>query len=258
MSKMSMIDPTDRDALAELMTRYVLGDLGDDEARAMRRLARERPAVAAELDRLQRTLDLIPYAAVAAPPPDLRARILAAVPAQPSRTVPSPIDARRPPATAAQPAPRVLTLARVVGSIAALLIVALAWDGQRVRQELALERDVAMTLQQPNVVQQFALHGTGISLAAGTVVLDLDAKRAAVAIHGLPALPQGQVYRLWARIADASIPCGQFNADANDIVRSQFTIPVDAYTSPVRQLFLNVEPAEQAAQPVGRTVMVST
>ena len=116
---------------------------------------------------------------------------------------------------------------------------------------------LATTLQQPNVVQQFALRGTGISLAAGSIVLDLDAKRAAVAIRGLSTLPPGQVYRLWARIGDGTVPCGQFNADADGVVRSQFTIPVDAYTSPVQQLFLNVEPAEQGAQPVGPTVMVS-
>jgi anti-sigma factor RsiW len=252
-----MIDPTDQDALEDLMTRYVLGDLRDDEAQAMRRLVRERPDLAAELDRLQRTFELIPYAAVTPPPPALRSRILDAVPENP-RALPSSIrDARRPPAEARRSA-RVVTLARLVGSIAALLIVALAWDSHRVRQELALQRDVATTLQQPNVVQQFALRGTGISLAAGSVVLDLDAKRAAVAIRGLPTLPPGQVYRLWARIGDGSVPCGQFNAGADGVVRSQFTIPVDAYTSPVQQLFLNVEPAEQGAQPVGPTVMVST
>lgn len=252
-----MIDPTDRDALEDLMTRYVLGDLQDDEAQAMRRLVRERPDLATELDRLRRTFELIPYAAVTPPPPDLRSRILDAVPENP-RALPSSIrDARRPPGEARRSA-RVVTLARVVGSIAALLIVALAWDSHRVRQELALQRDVATTLQQPNVVQQFALRGTGISLAAGSIVLDLDAKRAAVAIRGLPTLPPGQVYRLWARIGDGSVPCGQFNADADGVVRSQFTIPVDAYTSPVQQLFLNVEPAEQGAQPVGPTVMVST
>ncbi len=97
-----------------------------------------------------------------------------------------------------------------------------------------------------------------MSLAVGTAVLDLDAKRAAVVIRGLPKLPAGQVYRLWARVGDGTVPCGQFNADEHGTVVSQFTIPVDAYTSPVRQLFLNVEPAEQGPQPVGRTVMTST
>ena len=46
--------------------------------------------------------------------------------------------------------------------------------------------------------------------------------------------------------------------DEHGSVVSQFTIPVDAYTSPVRELFLNVEPAAQGPQPVGETVMTST
>jgi anti-sigma-K factor RskA len=253
-----MIDPTDRDALEDLMTRYVLGELEDDETRELERLARQRPALRDEIGRLRRTLGLVPYAEVAPPPPDLRARVLAAAEAQagaaPRATV-TPLAGRD---RLAGRRGRVLTATRVVGSIAAALIVALAWDGQRLRQELALQRDVTTTLQQPNVVRQFALHGTGVSLAAGTVVLDLDAKRAAVAIRGLAPLPPGQTYRLWARIGDGAVPCGQFNADARGAVVSQFTIPVDAYTSPVEQLFLNVEPAEQGAHPVGTTVMVST
>ena len=236
-----MTDPTDRDALEDLMTRHVLGELPGEEARRLAQLVAERPALAAEIERLRRTYGMLAYAAATPPPAELRTRVLAAAA---SRAKPAP-------------APRVLTVTRVVGSIAAALILALAWDGYRLRGELALQRDVAATLQQPNVVQQFALAGSGMSLAAGTVVLDLDAKRAAVVIRGLPRLPADQVYRLWARIGDGAVPCGQFNADEQGRVVSQFPIPVDAYTSPVRELFLNVEPAAQGSHPVGRTVMSS-
>ena len=237
-----MIDPADRDTLEDLMTRYVLGELAGEDAEAMGRLLRERPELRAEVGRLQRALGAMPYAEVSPPPPHLRARVLAAAA--------TPHASRRP--------PRRLPVARIVGAIAAALILALAWDGHRLRQELALQRDVAATLQQPNVVQQFALAGAGVSRAAGTAVLDLDAKRAAVVIRGLPPLPAGQVYRLWARIGDGAVPCGQFTADAHGSVVSQFTIPVDAYTSPVRELFVNVEPAERGPKPVGETVMRST
>ncbi len=243
----------------DLMARYVLGELGDDEARELERLVRHDPVLGAEIAHLRRAFDLVGFDAVTPPPSHLRSRILDATAraAEPSPVPRAAEDARRLRAVAVRPRP-MHSLARIVGAIAALLIVALGWDGYRLRQELQLQRDVATTLQQPNVVRQFALRGTGISLASGTVVLDLDAKRAAVAIRGLPKLPAGQVYRLWARIADGTVPCGQFNADANGAVTSQFTIPVDAYTSPVEQLFLNVEPAKQAAGPVGTTVMIST
>ena len=65
------------------------------------------------------------------------------------------------------------------------------------------------------------------------------------------------MYRLWARVGDHAVPCGQFKVNAGGEVVSQFVIPVDAYTSPVTSLFLNVEPAQPADHPVGRTVMVS-
>lgn len=300
-----MIDLDDRDTLEDWMVRYVLGELGDEDAAEMRRVLAAHPALQGEIVRLERTLGLLPYAAVTTPPPHLRARILAAAesrvgnaaergpldvasdggnldaaahggsldatapggsldaaahgrePARPARPV-TLADYHRKPALAAPVSNYRPSVMRIIGAIAAVLVVALAWDGQRLRQELQLQRDVAATLQQPNVIRQFALRGTGISLAAGTAVLDLDAKRAAVAIRGLPKLPAGQVYRLWARVGDGAVPCGQFNADGDGTVVSQFTIPVDAYTAPLRELFLNVEPAEQGTQPVGRTVMVGT
>jgi anti-sigma factor RsiW len=258
-----MIDPTNREALEDLLTRYVLGELDDTEARELARLVTERSELAAEIDALRRALGMLPYADVAAPPPHLRARVLAAAEAAATHSTPATDRPRTATITELRRPPRMLTAARVMGAIAATLIVALAWDGQRLRQELELQRDVATTLQQPNVVRQFALTGSGFNgfgfaPAAGTAVLDLDAKRAAVVIRGLPRLPAGQVYRLWARIGDGAVPCGQFNADEHGAVVSQFTIPVDAYTSPVRELFLNVEPAAQGAQPVGETVMRST
>jgi len=257
-----MIDPNDRETLEDLMVRYVLGELDEADTTAMQRLLAARPDLRDELVRLNRTLGLLPYAEVTTPPPHLRGRILDAAaelaPARPAAPVALADHVRKPAPTATAASTFRPSLMRILGSIAAVLVLALAWDGQRLRQELQLQRDVAATLQQPNVVRQFALRGTGISLAAGTAVLDLDAKRAAVAIRGLPKLPAGQVYRLWARIGDGAVPCGQFNADGDGAVVSQFTIPVDAYTAPLRELFLNVEPAELGTQPVGRTVMVGT
>lgn len=248
------------------MTLYVLGELRGEEAHELERLLRERPDLRGEIARLQKTFGLMPFATVTEPPPHLRSRILEAArqlepatpPAAPLRPVTSLADYERKAEAGVRRRGRLVTVTRAVGSIAALLLVALAWDNYDLRRELQIQRDVATTLQQPNVVHQFALRPTNVaSTASGTAVLDLDAKRAAVAIRGLPELPAGQVYRLWARVGDTAVPCGQFNANADGAVTSQFTIPVDAYTSPVRELFLNVEPAELGPKPVGRTVMVS-
>src|SRR5690348_17056371 len=116
-----MTDPTDRDTLEDLMTRHVLGELPGEEARRLAQLVAERPALAAEIERLRRAYGMMAYAAATPPPAELRTRVLAAAAGR---------------ATPARP-PRVLTATRVVGSIAAALILTLAWDGYRLRQELA-------------------------------------------------------------------------------------------------------------------------
>ena len=245
-----MIDPTDRDTLEDLLTRYVLGELRGPDARELESLIAERGDLAAELARLQRTFGLMPYAAVAEPPSHLRGRILEAARVATASAPPTATETTTTTtaATTAARGARVVPFARartrsgapwakIVGSIAAMLIVALGWDSWRLRQELQLQRAVTSTLQEPNVVMSFAMRPTGVSFggAAGNVVLDLDAKKAAVAIRGLPRLGEGEVYRLWARVGDHAVPCGQFKVNAGGEVVSQFVIPVDAYTSPSRR-----------------------
>jgi hypothetical protein len=144
--------------------------------------------------------------------------------------------------------------------VAALLAIVFAWDGYRLRQELRLQQEVTTLLQQPNVLLSFSLEGTEkLGGAVGSVVLDLDAKKAAVVIRGLPTLPADQVYRLWALLKKGDkVPCGQFNTNAQGAVSSQLSIPVDAYTSPVVQLIVTREASSAPLRPVGPTVMVSS
>jgi hypothetical protein len=113
-------------------------------------------------------------------------------------------------------------------------------------------------LQEPNVVRSFALAGTGAARGAvGRVALDLDAKKGAVVLKGMPVLPEGKVYRLWARVADTDVPCGEFRSDPAGAVLAQFAVPVESYTAPIGKLFVTVEPAAPSAVPSGPTVMTS-
>ena len=182
-----MIDPSDRETLDDVLTRYALGELDGEEARE---LAALRGATGAS--HRGRT------PAAHRRPAALRRGAHAARPisAAASSRRPSEVDAAPAPRSSTPISPPTAARRHHRASSArsrALLIVALAWDSYRLRQELGLQQDVATTLQQPNVVRQFALAGNGLSLAVGTAVLDLDAKRAAVVIRGLPKLPAGQV-----------------------------------------------------------------
>ena len=236
--------PLDPEAAEELAVQYVLGELRADECAAFERRLGEDAALATEVHRLRRVLGLVPLATATDPPPGLRDRILAAA-AEQSRTRKAPRAAT---------APRRVVWSRFAAALAATLALALGIDSWRVHRELDLQRDLTRTLVEPNLVHQFALAGGG---AYGKVALDMDAKKGAVVVKGVPALPAGQVYRLWAEVGDKSVFCGDFRAAPDGAVQAQFAVPVESYTAPIKGVFVRVEPAGPPAQPTGRRVMES-
>jgi anti-sigma-K factor RskA len=239
-----MTRPLD-DAAEVLAVQYVLGELRPDEAVAFERRLATEEALAVEVGRLRRTLGALPFATETEPPPGLRERIVAAAEAQGRR----PARAR---------GPRRIVWSRFAAAAAAALALAFGLDSYRVRRELTLQRELAATLLEPNVVQSFALAGLGRAGGAyGTVALDMDAKKGAVVLKGLPALAAGQVYRLWAKVGDKDVPCGDFGVRPDGQVLAQFVVPVESYTAPLGRLFVTVEPSGQGAAPSGPTVMQS-
>lgn len=240
------------DVSEERLVDYVLGELRRDEAEDLERLMREDVGVAAEVRRLRTVLDLLPYTVMTEPPPELRGRVLDAA-AERARTRAIPTPARAAP----RPARRVVW-SRFAAAAAAGLALAFGVDAWRTRQELALQREMTVALQEPNVVRSFAMAGTGEARGAiGRVALDLDAKKGAVVLKGMPVLPEGKVYRLWARVADNDVPCGEFRSDPAGAVLAQFVVPVESYTAPIGKLFVTVEPETPSAAPTGPTVMTS-
>jgi anti-sigma-K factor RskA len=237
------------DVSEDRLVEYVLGELRRDEAQALENLMQADTQLAAEVRRLRQVFDLLPYAAVTEPPPELRARVLDAAVARTRETAP-PAPAPR--------APRRIVWSQFAAAAAAALAMAFGMDAWRTRQELALQREMTATLQEPNVVRSFALAGTGAARGAvGRVALDLDAKKGAVVLKGMPALPEGQVYRLWAKVNEKDVPCGEFRADRQGAVLAQFVVPVESYTAPLGKLFVTVEPSSLPATPTGPKVMES-
>lgn len=247
---MSELEPSD--GLDDVAIRYVLGELEGEEARIFERRLASDPDLAREVRSLQATFTAMPLAEAAAPPPGLRERIVSAAEA---RVAPLP-TARpsRPPATVTR-LPRRVVWSQFAAALAATIALVLGVDAWRTRQELSLQREVTAMLQEPNVVQRFALSGGG---GVGRVALDLDAKKGAMVFHGLPALPAGQVYRLWASVDERSIYCGQFRSDADGNAAVQFAVPVEQYKGSIRKLFLTTEPETAPdTAPTGPVVMQS-
>ncbi|BAC89706.1 anti-sigma factor [Gloeobacter violaceus] len=228
----------------DLMIEYVLGELSrrsPQEAEKFEQLLAQDLALKREVQQLRKVLGLLPYATVSAPPKHLRTAILDAAAAPPRRAG----------------GPRI-SPGWIAAVAAACVAAVFGIDGFRLRQQLQAVKEANEALQQPNLLLQFSLIGTGpLSNAFGSVAMDLDTKRAAVAINNLPTAPAGQVYRLWAITGNKTVPCGQFNPGAGGKVITQFAIPVEAYSGPIAQLLVTLEPASLPAQPTGPSVLVT-
>jgi hypothetical protein len=253
----------DHDEPGDDLVPYVLGQLDEPARRALDRRVAADPAFAAEVEAVRRVLDLLPQSVASAPPPALRARVLAAAAAAEGDARPAPVRvaARRPailryawaPALAAAAALAVwfgADNARLRGEQARAAAMTTSEDPAR-----ALEREARILLQEPNVVVEFAMAGEGAGEGArGAVLLDLDAKRGAVVMKALPAPPAGHVYRLWAEVDSKPVYCGDLAFDGAGGVRAQLPIPVESYTSPVTSLFVTLEAADAPHVPAGPTL----
>jgi hypothetical protein len=258
------------DAQRDWLVRYALGELDMPERARLQQQAAANPALVGEAMALQRSFELLGMANAAPPPPQLRARTLQAARAA-LRNADRNGSADREPAPdaavsltgfAARKKERARKYASwaaaVLATAASIACVVLAVDRQQLRSELQLQAHAASMLLEPNVVQSFAFQCSGSAQGAqGVVLLDLDARRASIAVRKLPPLPTGQAYHLWAVLEDKQVPCGRFARAADGSIVTQFAIPVDSYSSPIQKLILTVEPDSEQAVPHGSTVMSS-
>jgi anti-sigma-K factor RskA len=197
--------PDRSDEINDLLVAYALDALEPAEHERVRRLLSERPELQATLDELRATVGRLPYGlAPAAPPPELRQRVLDHAVGRTARTAPA--EAR-----AGGPAATIRTWLFGLGVLAAALLVALITTlGQisGLQSELAVARQqrdqaqlIAATAQ--TAAQQFAavvaqpvalaeLSGAG---GRGTVVQSADGNLILAA--DLPPLAGGRVYQLW-------------------------------------------------------------
>ena len=247
-----MTTPNGGNGAEDQAVRYVLGEMDAAEARAFEQRLSRDAGLAAEVRRLRGVLGLMPLATITEPPPGLRARIVAASAAR-VRTEPVA------PAPRVEPRPpRRGVWSRFAAAAAAALALAFGLDSARTRRELALERELASALHEPNVVKTFTLASTGGRGGGyGTVALDLDAKRGAVVLKGLPQPPPGRIYRLWAQVADRAVPCGDFRVRPDGAVTAQFPVPVETYTAPLGKLFVTEEPEPPPPAPTGPRILES-
>lgn len=244
----------------ELMAGYVLDNLDVEEAKEFERLLKANPELAREVNRFQKLAAVIPYTApVLEPPPQLRSTILKI-----AQTSNPHHSNHRPPSRKAWWG---------FGSLAAaVLLVTLLIDNYRLRRDIqnaqaviaALEgqlREAKIVIANYKNAQPllFTLEGTGTATAAsGSLVVSLNQQEVIVTIEDLPALPQGQAYRLWV-LAEGGKPIyyGQFATNSQGKAITKIPIPDDLVPSEASRLLITSESANAPPIPKGPVVMHS-
>jgi len=273
------VDPT----IADLLSQQALQCLDPETGAQVQRLLAGDPALAREAADLQRVVELLAFASQSPPPAHLRARVLSAAQSTASlqsaaqtqsqgdgKAVSAPARNAKVHHLKAKRWPLIVStsLAAAASLTCAVLVLERSerederntWvmRGASLQRQLELETQAASMLLEPNVVVSFPMGGRrNASSASGYVMLDLDARRASIAVHDLPAPPPGHSYHLWAVLESKNVACGRFTPAANGRILTQFMIPVDSYTSPIQKLILTVEPDSDQSVPRGTTVMTS-
>ncbi|MBD2777119.1 anti-sigma factor [Iningainema tapete] len=244
----------------DLIAGYILNNLSDEEAAVLENLLNEHPELHQEVDSFHNAFDVFADVVPIEPPEHLRTNILAAATNSLASVEQAPLQVAQ---TIPQPT-RVKLIIGIGGAIAASLITVLGLRTYQLSFELQqanakiqnLQRNlqqaqnispVLSTLQQPKTLL-YSLEGSGNS-ASGSLVMSAEKKQVIILVQNLPQLPQGRVYRLWAKIpTHTSLTyCGQFNSNTQGYIQitvlsdncgaspTQMLITLDAITDPTTQ-----------------------
>jgi anti-sigma-K factor RskA len=190
--------------IKDLLPDYHLGQLSLEETEEVRRHLADHASCREALEEVAEVLDLMPFAVPAsAPPPSLKARVLARVsePEVLEPEAPEPERAPQPVVPARTGGGRWrIVLPAAAGAILVFLTV-FAWaaylgsEQENVRLRAENQR---LERQSGSGLVVVAVEGTGRAPEArGTAVLDPADGTVALDVYNLPATPEGHSYRAW-------------------------------------------------------------
>lgn len=237
--------------LEKLLAGYVLGDLTPEESVRVKRHLETHPEFAAEVNRLQATLALLPLSlAKTSPSETLRERLLQTAQASLSSST-------------ARPSSRVWRKPGVwiwvMRSAAAVLLAGLGFSVYRLNQELAVVqadlfryKEAIALLRQPNN-RLLTLKGISPTLpSSGSLVIAPQSHAGVLTLQNLPPLPKGKVYRLWAFTNGRKVNCAEFTPNSEGKVFLQ--LPLDNWAG-TTSVVVTVEPFQETPEPTGEMVM---
>jgi anti-sigma-K factor RskA len=244
-----------RHELHLLTGSYALDALTDDEQADFEKHLARCPSCAEEVRGLRETAARLAMATAVTPPPQLRSRVLAAVPR--TRQLPPPgrnllaragdrTGLRRLPLARTGLATGILTLAAAV----AFLLVTQFATIRQLRQAQAGNSAIAAVLAAPDARIESLPVTVGGTV---TAVMSVREHEAVVTTAGVPSLPETRVYQLWIMTSSGAAK----SAGLLTVTSSGSTAPVLASgVLPVDRLGITVEPAGGTAQPTTTPVVI--
>jgi anti-sigma-K factor RskA len=243
-----------------LIAGYTLGDLDAEEAAEFEQLLAADPTIAAEVEKMQKTLEFTYAPAEVQPPAHLRAKILEAS-AQPDHQSASQPASRRP--------SRTIRWDRAIGAVAAGTIVVLGIGNYRLWNALQVARQTPQPAQQTLESFTYRLKTTAATRnAAGTVTVNPNTLEAVLTVENLPPLPPGKTYALWTVLkpnapvtkdSKAAVLTKVFRVDAQGNASQPITVP-EVYRSQslIVKVAVTVENAAAPHNHVGSPILVAT
>jgi anti-sigma factor RsiW len=252
-----------------LISGYVLGNLDIEEAAEFEQLLKDDPAVAVELAKMQKTLELAYNPAETPPPAHMRARIVGDNLVGDSPVKDSPI--RETPAPAAVPrSPAGFRWNRVMGGAAAAAVVLLGINNYRLWTALQVAQQSPQPALQPEGSSEtltYELLGAESSAGSAALVVNPNRLEADLTTQNLPPLPAGKTYVLWTVVepeapvtkdSKSAILTEVFEADQEGNSQRKVIVPA-AYRlkDAVVNFAITVEDAAAPQEHTGNPVLIT-
>lgn len=259
----------DRDEIVELAACYALGGLeGEDRERFEALLRSGDSEATSALSAFEETLTALAAGETVAPRPGVKEALLARLDVEPRPGPVVPLPARRRRALW----PAVLAGAAAAG-IAAILVgmsvsatyerraaelrreaAALGAEVQQLKGEIAQQRALIALMRDPGT-QVMALAGQPAAPQARARVLWNRRAGGLLVAAGLPPLPEGKTYQLWAIAGKAApVPAGTFSPDASGGISGR--VPSLPGVDVVDVFAVTLEPAGGLPAPSGPMMLV--
>ncbi len=229
-----------------LIAGYVLGDLNAEEVKEFEQLLANNSAIAQEVARMQQALEMSYAPPEISPPSYLRSQVIAAHQGK-SRT-----------------SNRLSIFSiQIMGSVAALLIVALGISNYRLWRNL----QVIQAQIQPSELLTYSLKAQNSSISSATVAVNPHQLEAKLNVENLPPLPTGKVYVLWTVLKQNApfttdnknaILTEVFKVDTKGNVSKQITVP-EAYRTKdlIAAIAVTMEDAAAPQKHAGAPILIA-